>query len=56
MVILDGASAEDGIAALLDVRWVINAPYIDEKMLGFQAKRAERGQIGTLTGEKKKEK
>lgn len=48
--LMEGHSEEDCIAALQEARKWVNAPFVDEAMLGFQA-----GRVGLMKpGEKKK--
>lgn len=50
--LMEGHSEEDCIAALQEARAWVNAPFVDEAMLGFQA-----GRVGLMKpGEKKKAK
>ena len=44
--ILKDCEAEEGVAALGVARDMVNAPFLDERMLGFRAMREKRGEIG----------
>lgn len=45
--ILTGADEKDQRVALKAVREMINEPYVDEAMLGFQASRQAHGAVGS---------
>lgn len=51
--ILEGHKPEDCKKALAAAREMINAPFVNAAMLGFQARRMERGAVGS---EKKNDK
>lgn len=55
VTILEGHERDEQIQALRDVRQMVNAPFIDPRMMGYQASRAKKGAL-LSPGEKKKAK
>lgn len=53
VALMDGHSDEDCIAALQEARKWVNAPFVDEAMLGFQAAREKRGALTTPGAQKR---
>ena len=52
----DGRGNDELISTMIEARAIMDAPFQDEKMLGYRAAKAKRGQIGRLTGERKEKK